>query len=119
MNKSELQDWLTTRVSEIVGIESERIDPDEPFASYGFESVDAIEMSGELEALLARRLEPSLVYEYPSISELARHLGDADLVGAAPTAQDGEAIAIVGIGCRFPGAQGPEEFWHLLANGID
>ena len=30
-----------------------------------------------------------------------------------------EPIAIVGIGCRFPGADGPDEFWHLLANGVD
>ncbi|BAZ50019.1 beta-ketoacyl synthase [Nostoc sp. NIES-4103] len=30
-----------------------------------------------------------------------------------------EPIAIVGIGCRFPGANSPEAFWHLLRNGID
>src|SRR5258708_4269754 len=26
-------------------------------------------------------------------------------------------IAIVGIGCRFPKADGPEQFWQLLASG--
>lgn len=30
-----------------------------------------------------------------------------------------EPIALVGIGCRFPGASGPEEFWQLLKDGID
>ena len=30
-----------------------------------------------------------------------------------------EPIAIVGIGCRFPGAAGLEEFWTLLRNGVD
>jgi acyl transferase domain-containing protein len=31
-----------------------------------------------------------------------------------------EPIAIIGIGCRFPGAvQGPESFWQLLCNGVD
>ena len=30
-----------------------------------------------------------------------------------------EPIAIVGIGCRFPGANGLEEFWTLLRNGVD
>ena len=30
-----------------------------------------------------------------------------------------EPIAIVGIGCRFPGAKGPQAFWRLLADGID
>ena len=31
----------------------------------------------------------------------------------------GEPIAIVGIGCRFPGASGFDEFWNLLRNGVD
>jgi acyl transferase domain-containing protein/acyl-CoA synthetase (AMP-forming)/AMP-acid ligase II len=30
-----------------------------------------------------------------------------------------EPIAIVGIGCRIPGAVTPEEFWHILDQGLD
>jgi acyl transferase domain-containing protein len=30
-----------------------------------------------------------------------------------------EPIAIVGIGCRFPGATSAQEFWHLLKEGRD
>ena len=30
-----------------------------------------------------------------------------------------EAIAIVGMGCRLPGANSPEEFWTLLREGRD
>ncbi len=30
-----------------------------------------------------------------------------------------EPIAIIGIGCRFPGAKTPLDFWHILRNGID
>ncbi len=30
-----------------------------------------------------------------------------------------EPIAIVGIGCRFPGANNLEAYWHLLKNGVD
>ena len=31
----------------------------------------------------------------------------------------GDPIAIVGIGCRFPGARGAEAFWSLLERGLD
>ncbi|AOX01784.1 beta-ketoacyl synthase [Moorena producens PAL-8-15-08-1] len=30
-----------------------------------------------------------------------------------------EPIAIIGIGCRLPGAKTPEAFWQLLRNGVD
>src|SRR5215216_6597611 len=30
-----------------------------------------------------------------------------------------EPIAIIGIGCRFPSARGPEAFWKLLCEGVD
>jgi acyl transferase domain-containing protein len=35
---------------------------------------------------------------------------------AHPTAAP---IAVIGVGCRFPGASGPAEFWKLLENGVD
>ncbi len=30
-----------------------------------------------------------------------------------------ESIAIIGIGCRFPGAKNPQSFWRLLKGGVD
>ncbi len=30
-----------------------------------------------------------------------------------------EPIAIVGIGCRFPGANDPDEYWQFLSGGVD
>ncbi len=30
-----------------------------------------------------------------------------------------EPIAVIGIGCRFPGAHGPQELWRLLRDGVD
>lgn len=32
---------------------------------------------------------------------------------------DVEPIAIIGIGCRFPGAINPEDFWHLICSQVD
>ena len=30
-----------------------------------------------------------------------------------------EPIAVIGLGCRFPGAENPDAFWRLLHNGVD
>lgn len=30
-----------------------------------------------------------------------------------------EPVAVVGLGCRFPGARGPQAFWRLLCDGVD
>ncbi|HEX8185137.1 MAG TPA: type I polyketide synthase, partial [Blastocatellia bacterium] len=30
-----------------------------------------------------------------------------------------QPVAIIGIGCRFPGANNPEEFWQMLRGGVD
>src|SRR5256885_8304018 len=42
----------------------------------------------------------------------------ADGVNAAP-AENKEPIAIVGIGCRYPGASNAEELWENLLAGKD
>lgn len=39
--------------------------------------------------------------------------------GELTKARHAEPIAIVGIGCRFPGAADFDEFWTLLRNGVD
>jgi acyl transferase domain-containing protein/acyl carrier protein len=55
-------------------------------------------------------------------------MGDSDLISARNNGQGDvrvsglprEPIAIVGIGCRFPGGvNSPESFWQLLRDGVD
>ncbi|MFF0370051.1 amino acid adenylation domain-containing protein [Micromonospora sp. NPDC005087] len=35
------------------------------------------------------------------------------------TAPPADAIAVVGMACRFPGARTPEEFWRIIRDGVD
>ncbi len=37
----------------------------------------------------------------------------------SPDAAPGDGIAIIGVGCRFPGADGPVAFWRLLEGGVN
>jgi natural product biosynthesis luciferase-like monooxygenase protein len=124
----DLATWLRATLAERIKISPEALDADEPFARYGLDSAAVVGIAGELEARLGRRLSPTLLYEYPTISALSRHLaaGAGPDPGRAPHAAPlaagdsaDAAIGIVGIACRFPGASGPAEFWKLLCEGRD
>lgn len=125
MNTRAIQDWLILQVSELLQIDPATIDIRESFTNYGLSSRDAVTLSGELEELLGRRLSPTLAYEYPSILALARHLAENDPAPeyipdqTAPSGRANEPVAIIGMSCRFPGANDPEAFWQLLVNGVD
>ncbi len=122
---AEIQSWLVTQLAERLKRSPQEIDVREPFVRYGLDSIGAIGISGDLEQWLGRRLAPTLVYEYPTIAALARYLADG--TSAPQPSSDtqhaqglrGEPIAIIGIGCRFPGADSPQAFWKLLLEGRD
>jgi acyl transferase domain-containing protein/acyl carrier protein len=117
--------WLISKLSERLEVEPQEIDIREPFSSYGLGSTEAVSLAGVLAGWLGRKLSPALVYEYPTIEALARYLAESPELPEPVTAvgQDraaiGEPIAIIGMGCRFPGASDPAAFWRLLRNGED
>jgi phthiocerol/phenolphthiocerol synthesis type-I polyketide synthase C len=127
-NVLEIERWLVWRIAAQLGIESSAVDIRRPFTYYGLSSLQAVNLATELEAWLGRPLSPTLAYDYPNIEKLSQHLAlDADeaettgIYTPATAARRSEVgpVAIIGIGCRFPGARGPEEFWQLLRNGVD
>ncbi|MDG4752605.1 type I polyketide synthase [Micromonospora sp. WMMD718] len=104
------------------------VDPKRPTATYGLQSVDLLGLIGELEQWSGRALPATLAWEYPTVEALAGFLaGDGDGTAAAagpasapPRTEGPEPVAVIGIGCRFPGgADGPQEYWRLLAEGRD
>jgi phthiocerol/phenolphthiocerol synthesis type-I polyketide synthase C len=119
--------WFVARLAEELDLSPAEIDTSVPFAQYGLDSVHAVRLTAAAEAWLGRELSPTLAYEYPTIELLAGHLAASADESAAPqergdgprTACADEPIAIIGIGCRFPGADGPAAFWQLLADGVD
>jgi len=120
-----IERWLAEKLSDLLGVDPREIDVREPFASYGMGSTEAVSLSGELAEWLGGKVPADLAYEYPTIEALARHLsgspnGSFSINGLDPQhAAEAEPIAIIGIGCRFPGSSGPEAFWQSLRDGID
>jgi amino acid adenylation domain-containing protein len=118
-----IQTWFLTKLSEQLKISASEIDIQEPLARYGLDSMTAVSLSGELETWLERSLSPTIVYDYPSIQAISQYLA-----GGEPSQKTNktplelkttteEAIAIIGMGCRFPGAVNPEAFLQLLREG--
>ena len=116
--------WLVAEVTRRLAIPPHELDVNEPLARYGMDSVAATEIAGKLASWLGRTLSPAIVYDYPTISllsaHLAQHPGTYNVQTAGDTQQaELEPIAIIGYGCRFPGADSPAAYWQLLRSGTD
>lgn len=74
MTQTELEKRMVERVAEILRIPIQEVRVDEEFANLGLNSVHAVTLSGELEDLLQVEVDPTLVFEYPTIASLASHV---------------------------------------------
>lgn len=103
---------------------------DRPLQELGLDSLMAVELRNAISARVATRLPATLLFDYPTVKGLRKHLLDKVLVFEAPIAapappkatvtRTDDAIAIIGAGCRFPGGvHDLDAFWGLLQNEVD
>src|SRR5262249_32851667 len=121
---NDIQNWLLAKLASYVNLSPQAIDPRAPFTRYGIDSQKAVMLSGELQEWLGGPQPAALAYDFPTVEALARHLaGDAPPVAAAASAgadlSSIHEVAIIGMSCRFPGADNTEAFWQLLRAGGD
>lgn len=72
----EIQAWIVSYLAEQLEIAPDEIDLAIPFDRYGLDSSVAVGMTGDLEDWLERELDPTLLYDYPTIEGLAQHLAE-------------------------------------------
>jgi len=74
---AEIERWLAALVGQLLRIPPASIDMTARLERYGLDSVAAIGVTAELESYLGRELEPTLLYDFPTIRQLANHLTGA------------------------------------------
>ncbi|MFC8455219.1 type I polyketide synthase, partial [Kitasatospora sp. NPDC057223] len=118
---------VRTHTAEALGHPStDSVPTDRAFTDLGFDSLTAVDLRNRLAEAAGLRLSATAVFDHPTVTALAAHLldellGSAEIVPVATAvgASD-DLVAVVGIGCRFPGGvNSPEDLWRLVADGVD
>ncbi|MGW4490365.1 SDR family NAD(P)-dependent oxidoreductase, partial [Amycolatopsis sp. NPDC004368] len=106
-----------------------KIGADRNFQGLGFDSLSAVELRTRLSAELGIRLSPTLIFDHPTPTALARFL-QAETFGQEVETHPGpddvpepvadDPIAIVGMACRLPGGiASPDQLWELVRDEVD
>ena len=125
----ELRRLVTAEVAAALGHDPADLETDRAFRDLGFDSLTAVDLRNRMASATGVGLPVTLVFDYPTVDDLVRHLSEElpggaeedapEPQGQAPvTAED--PIAIVAVGCRMPGGVNtPEQLWDLLKEGRD
>ncbi len=118
-----IRHWLVDYLVTNIGCSPDEIDFDAPLNDLAVGSSDAVVLTGELSELLGRTVSPVEFWQYPTINALATFLTGGEVEPMAEASPMGrmlsdDAIAVIGLGCRFPGdIHGPEALWEFLGEG--
>ena len=117
---------------------SDAPETDRPLIEMGLDSLMAVEFGTELQQMLGDQFAvgPTMLFDHPTIDAITDHvlelLSSETGDGQSETPQKDTAsatidtnqvsredVAIVGMSCRFPGANNIEEYWNNLLNQVD
>ncbi|MEW1648179.1 type I polyketide synthase [Streptomyces sp. NPDC091219] len=130
-----LTDVVRTQVAAVLGYaDGTDVAATRAFRELGFDSLTAVELRNRLNKATGLALPATIVFDHPNVRDLVRHLRGhlvddtaeerpsalPAVPAAARVTHEDEPIAIVSMGCRFPGGvHSPDDFWRLVLDETD
>ncbi|MFI8093911.1 type I polyketide synthase, partial [Streptomyces sp. NPDC086080] len=130
--ESALRDLVRAHAATVLGhATADAIEDGRPLRDLGFDSLLAVALRNALRTATGLKLATTVVFDHPNVIRLAQHL-HTTLFGERPAVRtpvarltagpdpDDDAVAIIGMGCRFPGGiESPEDLWQVISDGED
>ncbi|MEU7857482.1 SDR family NAD(P)-dependent oxidoreductase [Nonomuraea sp. NPDC049141] len=99
------------------------VDPQRGFRELGLDSLAAVELHDRLAQAVGAELPITIAFDHPTPDAVVDYLftevlglAGAETAEVQPAVAMDEPIAVIGIGCRYPGGiTTPEELWRLVA----
>ncbi|GAA3632235.1 acyltransferase domain-containing protein [Microlunatus ginsengisoli] len=122
--QTDLVAWLRTESARLLAADPADLDETSRFVDLGLDSIRITALAAGLSDRLGSTISPALLWAHPTIRGLVAHLAHPDdavepALPARPVRHSAEPVAVVGLACRFPGAETLEAFWSLLRSGTD
>lgn len=75
-NQRSYLNWIKDWLSSYLHLNPEDIEESTVFADVGVDSVGAVTLAGDLESFSGRPMDETLVWDFPTVGQLARHLSE-------------------------------------------
>jgi polyketide synthase 13 len=72
--EAQIRAAIRASLASALAVPENTLDDERDFESYGLPSLEAVELAGELEDFLGREIDAEIIFDHPSVAQLARHL---------------------------------------------